>query len=111
MKLLIDFLSKCKVNLNSDSEFFLVPRIFATKKGHVASKSQGISYSRTREIFIEKLKAFGMNHKSYGLHSLRSGGASAASDNLPENESTVVEFRNTDVGKVTSAKIDTLKIL
>ena len=31
---------------------FLIPRLFATKKGHIASIDKGISYTRAREIFM-----------------------------------------------------------
>ena len=37
-----------------------------------------ISYSRCREIFKECLKEIGVDHELYGLHSLRSGGATSA---------------------------------
>ena len=40
--------------------------------------NKGISYSRCREIFLEALNAPGYNSKLFGLHSLRSGGATAA---------------------------------
>ena len=44
-----------------------------------------LSYSRARELFIEKFKAIGLDTKLYGLHSLRIGGASAAANNdLPD---------------------------
>ena len=44
-----------------------------------------LSYSRARELFIEKFKAIGLDTKLYGLHSLRIGGASAAAVNdLPD---------------------------
>ena len=39
-----------------------------------------LSYSRARELFIEKFKAIGLDTKLYGLHSLRTGGASAAAN-------------------------------
>ena len=40
--------------------------------------SGGISYSRVQELAIEKQKEIGLDSKYLGLHSLRSGGASAA---------------------------------
>ena len=44
-----------------------------------------LSYSRARELFIEKFKAIGLDTKLYGLHSLRIGGASAVANNdLPD---------------------------
>jgi hypothetical protein len=36
------------------------------------------SYTRAREIIREALSSIGINMNSYGLHSLRSGGPSAA---------------------------------
>ena len=44
-----------------------------------------LSYSKARELFTEKFKAIGLDSKLYGLHSLRTGGASAAANNdLPD---------------------------
>ena len=40
-----------------------------------------LSYSRCRELFKNCLKDLGYNKKLYGLHSLRSGGATAAVKN------------------------------
>ena len=40
----------------------------------------GISYSRVRELLLDKLKEVGLNPKVFGLHSLRSGGATAAAN-------------------------------
>ena len=37
-----------------------------------------LSYTRMRELFIEAFSSFGPNIKSFGLHSLRAGGATAA---------------------------------
>ena len=37
-----------------------------------------LSYSRMRELFIQAFKQFVSDIKSYGLHCLRSGGATAA---------------------------------
>ncbi|CAH3125518.1 unnamed protein product, partial [Pocillopora meandrina] len=37
-----------------------------------------LSYTRCREIFKECLKTIGVDHNLYGLHSLRSGGATSA---------------------------------
>ena len=46
-------------------------------------KSSGraeLSATRIREIVLENLTALGLNAKQFGLHSLRSGGASAAAN-------------------------------
>ena len=79
VRLLLKFLTACKIDYKVDSSFFVIPRLFKAKKGYSASKTLGISYSRAREIFLEKLNECNIPSNKYGLHSLRSGGASAAS--------------------------------
>lgn len=37
-----------------------------------------LSYTRTREIILSALEDIGLDKKKFGLHSLRSGGATAA---------------------------------
>ena len=49
-----------------------------TRSGEQLRKKGGISYTRVREIVLEKLSEFGLDRKQFGLHSLRSGGASTA---------------------------------
>ena len=68
------------MDIGKDKEAFLIPTLHKTKKGHRASKDKGISYTRMGEIFHERMK-LGGEDKNYGLHSLRSGGASAAAQN------------------------------
>ena len=67
--------------MTKNEEAFLIPRLFATKKGHIASTDKGISYTRTREIFMEFIKPVSKRNLNLGLHSCRSGGASAAAEN------------------------------
>ena len=43
-----------------------------------------LSYTRCREIFNDCHKELGLDHKMYGLHSLRSGGATSAVSNNPD---------------------------
>ena len=54
--------------------------IVNTKKGQKLRESGAISYTRVRELILEKLSAIGLDPKRFGLHSLRSGGASAAAN-------------------------------
>ena len=49
-----------------------------TKSGERLRKKGCFSYTRMREIVLEKLSELGLDRKLFGLHSLRSGGASAA---------------------------------
>ena len=51
-----------------------------TKQGYHLRPSGGISYSRVRELLLDKLKEVGLNPKEFGLHSLRSGSATAAAN-------------------------------
>ena len=69
------------MEIQKDKEAFLIPTLHKTKKGHRASKIKGISYTRVGEIFQEKMKLNKGEDKNYGMHSLRSGGASAAAQN------------------------------
>ena len=54
--------------------------IVSTKAGQKLRESGAVSYTRMRELVLEKLTALGLNAKQFGLHSLRSGGASAAAN-------------------------------
>ena len=65
-------------NIGNSPELPLFRGIVHTKSGEQLRKRGGISYTRTREIVLEKLSELGLDQKQFGLHSLRSGGASAA---------------------------------
>ncbi|XP_071793160.1 integrase/recombinase xerD homolog [Asterias amurensis] len=56
-------------------------RMTRSKTGLVPT-THGLSYTRTREIVLEALRPFVPDIHKFGLHSLRSGGASAASKAL-----------------------------
>ena len=56
---------------------------FFKKKNVYKLCGKGLSYSRCREIFKGCLKGLGYDEKKFGLHSLRSGGATAAVINNP----------------------------
>ena len=45
-----------------------------------ATQIKPLSYTRTREIFLEAIQSKGEDKSRFGLHSLRSGGASAAAN-------------------------------
>ena len=55
----------------------LFHRIYCSKYG-VRLKRQPLTYSRALELVRDTFRNFELNPKDYGLHSLRSGGASAA---------------------------------
>ena len=56
---------------------YLFRKIRHTKHGF-SLRPQPLSYSRASELVRKQLKAIGLHPKQYGLHSLRSAGASAA---------------------------------
>ena len=63
---------------------FLFRKISHTKAGFKLRK-QKLSYSRALELFKKQLKSIHLDPSLYGLHSLRSGGASlAASIGIPD---------------------------
>ena len=47
-------------------------------------KSRKLSYTKAREILLGDLEKVGLHEGSFGLHSLRSGGATAAGNVVPE---------------------------
>ena len=51
-----------------------------TKEGERLHKSGGLSYSRLKELLLEKISQLGMDPGQFGMHSLRAGGATAAAN-------------------------------
>ena len=66
--------------ISGDIDRLLFRGLTKTKQGYRLRPSGGISYSRVRELLLDKLKEVGLNPKEFGLHSLRSGGATAAAN-------------------------------
>ena len=56
---------------------YLFTKICHTKLGF-SFHLQQLTYSRAPELFKKQLKVIGLDPKQYGLHNLRSGGASSA---------------------------------
>lgn len=64
------------------SDEFIFRNLNKCKGGFVIRKeNKPLTYSRMRELFIEAFKPFVSDIKSYGLHSLRSGGATISANN------------------------------
>ena len=55
-------------------------RLVHTKNGFKLRQAGSISYTRVRELVLTLLESIGLDRKQFGLHSLRSGGASAAAN-------------------------------
>jgi len=60
-----------------DRQMVIWRRVQKTKNG-VRLRAEAMSYSRASELVKKEIKAEGLDPKQYGLHSLRSGGASTA---------------------------------
>ena len=67
------------------SDKLLFRGLAKTKAGYQLRASGGLSYSRVRELVLEKLSALGLDKRLFGLHSSCSGGAStAAQTDVPD---------------------------
>ena len=72
------YISLGEISGSPDLQFFC--GIICTKNGVKLRRNEGLSYTRMRELLLEKLEAIGLNPKLYGLHSLRAGGATAVAN-------------------------------
>ena len=72
------YVSMASISLSSDLQLFR--GIVHAKAGERLRDSGSLSYTRVRELFLTKLTSLGYDAKQFGLHSLRSGGASAAAN-------------------------------
>lgn len=72
------YLALAKASTCSDK--FLFRGLVHTKNGSKLRQAGSISYTRVRELVLGLLASIGLDRKQFGLHSLRSGGASAAAN-------------------------------
>lgn len=69
-----------KAEIAENSEKFIFRAITAGNKQSLRKTNKPISYTRAREMFLDVIKDIGLDPRNFGLHSLRSGGASAAAN-------------------------------
>ena len=67
-------------DLFQKKEAFLVCRLFKTKNGHIVKSGKNISYTTIRKEFLTKMSKIVKNPTIFGTHSMRSGGATCASE-------------------------------
>ena len=65
-------------SLSQQSKLRIFRGIVVSKSGERLRSQGSLSYTRLRELFLHKLSELGFDAKQFGLHSLRSGGATAA---------------------------------
>ena len=66
--------------ISRDSKLRLFRGIVHAKGGDCLRSSGSLSYTRMRELLLEKITQLGFDPKLFGLHSLRAGGATAAAN-------------------------------
>jgi hypothetical protein len=69
-------------NIPADSDCFIFRAITFCKKSNMFKlrNSGPISYTRARELLLNALALLGFDRSRFGLHSLRSGGATTAAN-------------------------------
>ena len=67
-------------SIGSNPDKFVFRGLVNPKSGARLQPSGGLSYMRVRELVLEKLSQIGVDKSKYGLHSRRSGGATAAAN-------------------------------
>ena len=76
---LLRYIKLAGLRFGSDEYVFRSVRFFKSKNVYkLVSVNKPLSYTRARELLITCLTDIGLNSKLFGLHSLRSGGATAA---------------------------------
>ena len=78
MTILEEYFARTGMLVND--ERYLFQPIQHTKNGEVLRGAGKISYSILKELFNKKLKQLGFPAESFGLHSLRAGGATIAAN-------------------------------
>ena len=82
------YMFACNIEIGQDAFIFTALSFQSRTNSYKYLANRPLSYSRCREIFISALKEMGVtNHKLYGLHSLRSGGATLLAQKGASEES------------------------
>ncbi len=89
--LLSRYIEKANLKLGSNDTLFRQVR-FLKKTNSYKLCGKGLSYTRCLELFKACLKDLGYDEKLYGLHSLRSGGATSAVKNNPNLSDRVLKL-------------------
>ena len=77
-----NYISKCNLDMNSDSFVFRAVTWYKTSGSYSLKKSnKPLSYSTVRTNLLQLLESIGLNPNRFGTHSLRAGGATAAANN------------------------------
>ena len=80
VSMLHSYLISAEIAESDDCFIFRSLSYCKRSKSYKLRGSAPISYTRAREILLDALGAIGLDKQKFGLHSLRSGGASAAAN-------------------------------
>ena len=72
------YISLASIDISSTERFFRA--ISKTKSGEKLRRGGSISYTRVRELILEKIQSLGYNAADFGVHSFRAGGATVAAN-------------------------------
>jgi integrase len=76
-----NYLAAASLTVSSDEYIFTKVKFLKSKNKYVPVNTLSpLSYTRSREIFLQAIVAIGEDKNKFGLHSLRSGGASACAN-------------------------------
>lgn len=78
--MLLDYINCAKIEMSDDNFIFRQITYCKKSSSYKLRNSGHISYTRAREILLEKLECLGLEKSKFGLHSLRSGGATSAAN-------------------------------
>ncbi|CAC5425100.1 unnamed protein product [Mytilus coruscus] len=81
VKWLLKYLQLANIEVDSDQYIFRALCYLKTRGIHkLCSKNSQLLYTMAREILLEAFESVGLDKSKFGLHSLRSGGASTAAN-------------------------------
>ncbi|KAK3095272.1 hypothetical protein FSP39_012523 [Pinctada imbricata] len=80
VKMLKEYLALAEIDDEEENFLFRQLSFCHSSNSYKLRKSGHLSYTRVRELFLEKLHCLGLDTTKFGLHSLRSGGATAAAN-------------------------------
>lgn len=77
---LSSYIKDANINLEDDKYIFRQISFYKSSNSYKLRNAGHISYTRARELLLEKLESLGLETSKFGLHSLRSGGATSAAN-------------------------------
>ena len=87
VSILLKFLSMSGISIGQDLFLFTPITFHQRTQSYSRADNRPLSYSRCRELFHDALRRIGEDPHSFGLHSLRAGGAShLANKHIPEEQ-------------------------